>query len=73
VLIGKFALALAAGVTLPALQIFQYQPGHPESAVALGLTYALLPLLFKGLALGVLFSQSSRFSLVRDCSRKEST
>lgn len=73
VLIGKFALALAAGVTLPALQVFQYQPGHPESAVALGLTYALLPLLFKGLALVVLFSQSSRFSLSRVCSRKEST
>jgi len=73
VLIGKFALALAAGVTLPALQVFQYQPGHPESAVALGLTYALLPLLFKGLALVVLFSQSSRFSLMRACSRKEST
>jgi Na+/melibiose symporter-like transporter len=73
VLIGKFALALAAGLALPALQVFQYQPGHPESALALSLIYAVLPLLFKGLALVVLFSKSSRSCLTRVCSRKESS
>ena len=73
VLIGKFALALAAGLALPALQVFNYQPGHPESTLALSLLYAVLPLLFKGLALMVLFSQSFRSCLTRVCSRKESS
>jgi len=73
VLIGKFALALAAGLALPALQIFQYQPGHPESALALSRIYAFLPLLFKGLAIVVLFSQFPCSCLTRVNARKESS
>lgn len=73
VLLGKLALALAAGLALPALQAFNYRPGNPESTLALTLLYALLPLLFKGLALVVLFSQSPCFSLARVWSRKESS
>lgn len=73
VLIGKLALALAAGLALPALQVLQYQPGQPESALALSRMYAFLPLLFKGLAMMVLFSQFPRSCLMRACSRKESS
>lgn len=73
VLIGKLALALAAGLALPALQVFQYQPGHPESALALSRIYAFLPLLFKGLAMMVLFLQFPRSCLTRVDARKESS
>lgn len=73
VLIGKLALAIAAGLALPALQALQYQPGQPESALALSRMYAFLPLLFKGLAMMVLFLQFPRSCLTRVDSRKESS
>ena len=50
VLIGKFALAVAAGLALPSLKMFDYQPGQPASAGALIVLYAFLPMVFKALA-----------------------
>lgn len=47
VLIGKFALALAAGMVLPSLKAFGYQPGLPETTGSLVFLYVLLPILFK--------------------------
>ncbi len=50
-LLGKSALALAAGLGLPALAIFGYNPALPEqthqSLLALSTAYALLPCLLK--------------------------
>lgn len=50
VLIGKFALAVAAGMALPGLKLFDYQPGQPATAGALILLYVFLPMVFKALA-----------------------
>ena len=72
VLIGKFALALAAGFALPALQFFEYRPGNSESASALTSLYVFLPFLFKCLAMIILFSQSLRHFLTRVQIQKES-
>ena len=72
VLIGTFALALAAGLALPALQFFDYRPGHSESASALTWLYVFLPFVFKCLAMIILFSQSFRHFLIRVQTRKES-
>jgi GPH family glycoside/pentoside/hexuronide:cation symporter len=47
VLIGKFALALAAGMVLPSLKIFGYQPGLAQTTGPLVFLYVLLPILFK--------------------------
>ena len=55
VLIGKFALALSAGLALPALQFFDYQPGQSGSVSALTSIYVFFPLLFKALAVIALF------------------
>ena len=54
-LISKLALALAAGLSLPLLEAWGYVPGVPASATSVTLLYAFLPLIFKVLALGVLF------------------
>ena len=45
-------LALAAGLALPLLALFEYQPGteSADGLLALSLVYALLPLAFKLLA-----------------------
>ncbi len=50
--LGKLNLALAAGVALPLLALFGYQPGKEsgEGLLALSWVYALLPLVFKLLA-----------------------
>lgn len=50
VLIGKFALAVAAGLALPGLKVLGYQPGVPQTSFALMLLYVFLPMLFKALA-----------------------
>ncbi len=53
-LCSKLTMALAAGIALPLLQMGHYQPGitNSESALAqLSLCYALLPCLFKLVAL----------------------
>jgi Na+/melibiose symporter-like transporter len=50
VLIGKFALAVAAGLSLPGLKALSYQPGQPSTAEALVALYVFLPIVFKALA-----------------------
>ena len=45
----KMALALAAGLTLPALQYFGFDPNQPtagDGLLALKVTYCVVPLLF---------------------------
>ena len=71
VLLGKFALALAAGLALPALQLFGYQPGRTDSVLPLSLLYTLLPLFFKLMAMGVLFSSTFEYFFTRAHARKE--
>lgn len=53
-LCAKLNLALAAGLALPLLALFGYTPGS-DATTALSLTYAVLPLLFKSLAAGLLW------------------
>jgi len=55
VLIGKLALAVAAGVTLPTLSFFNYQPGVLGSVTPLVTLYVLLPIVFKFAATAILF------------------
>jgi Na+/melibiose symporter-like transporter len=50
VLIGKFALAVAAGVALPSLKLLDYQPGQPATTGSLIVLYVFLPMIFKALA-----------------------
>jgi GPH family glycoside/pentoside/hexuronide:cation symporter len=53
--ISKFTLALAAGIALPVLSYMGYVPNQPLSSVyALSFSYALLPSIFKLLALSIL-------------------
>lgn len=54
----KLNLALAAGVSLPLLQAFGYEPGSrsPEALQALTLAYCLLPCALKLLATGLLWT-----------------
>jgi Na+/melibiose symporter-like transporter len=52
--ISKFTLALAAGIALPLLEVWDYTPGGTGSVTALSAAYALLPCGFKLAALGVL-------------------
>jgi Na+/melibiose symporter-like transporter len=54
---SKLNLALAAGLALPLLQWAGYQPGSrdPQGLEMLGLTYALLPCVFKLMALALLW------------------
>lgn len=61
-LVTKFALAFAAGVTLPLLSLLGYTPGHFEGASALSWLYAGLPLVFKCFAALIVWSgfQSSK-------------
>ena len=49
---AKLNLALAAGLALPLLVLFGYQPGEAshQGLTALSLAYAVLPLAFKVLA-----------------------
>lgn len=56
-LVTKLNLALAAGVALPLLQWWGYQPGvvSAQGATALALMYGLLPCLLKACAAGLLY------------------
>ncbi len=56
-LAGKLNLALAAGISLPALAYFGYQAGTTDSTalLALSLAYGLVPCALKVLAFGALF------------------
>ena len=69
VLISKFALALSAGLALPSLKIFGYVPGQMQTTSALIFIYVLLPIVFKLIAIFVLFPQFSQRGLTRLFSR----
>jgi Na+/melibiose symporter-like transporter len=49
-LVAKLNLALAAGLALPLLDAVGYRPGQPAAATALAWAYGGLPLVFKLLA-----------------------
>ncbi len=53
--VAKLNLALAAGLALPLLAALGYSPGQQTALPALSFAYALLPLLFKGLAAALLW------------------
>ncbi|MCB1959447.1 MAG: MFS transporter [Rhodocyclaceae bacterium] len=55
--VTKVNLALAAGVALPMLAVLGYAPGatEPDALRALAIVYAGLPVLLKGLAMGLLW------------------
>jgi Na+/melibiose symporter-like transporter len=72
VLISKFALALAAGLSLPSLKLFGYVPGQFQTTAALTALYVCLPIVFKGIAILVLLPQLSGRSSSRTLVRKES-
>jgi glycoside/pentoside/hexuronide:cation symporter, GPH family len=65
VLISKFALALAAGLALPSLKLFDYVPGDVQTVGALVFIYVFLPIVFKLFAVFVLFPQLSQRWLAR--------
>ena len=48
--VAKLNLALAAGLALPAIELFGYRPGTEQGLGALVFAYAVLPILFKLLA-----------------------
>ena len=49
-LVAKLNLALAAGLSLPLLDLVAYRPGDFDSTAGLSAVYCLLPLLFKTIA-----------------------
>lgn len=53
-LITKFSLALAAGLALPMLSVFGYQPGVQGSSTSLAMVYAWFPIFFKCCAFAVI-------------------
>jgi len=62
-LVNKANLALAAGLALPLLSLAGYRPGvqDGEGVQALALLYGLLPVLLKGVALGLLWRWRGHF------------
>ncbi len=58
-LITKLSLALAAGLALPMLGLFGYQPGSQGSANSLAMVYAWLPIFFKCCAFAVMRNRTS--------------
>ena len=54
-LVAKLNFALAAGIALPALQFAGYVPGSSSGATTLALAYGGLPLIFKLVALALLW------------------
>jgi len=52
----KLALALAAGIALPLLDVAGYQPGTPAATTTLAAVYALLPCVIKLAAAGLLWA-----------------
>ncbi len=71
-LIAKLALALAAGLSLPLLDVLGYRPGQPATAWALTGLYVFLPLVFKALAILALFPRRRPVLPYRAVSRTES-
>lgn len=57
--ITKLSLALSAGLALPILGMFGYQPGTQGSAVSLAMVYAWLPIFFKCGAFAVIRNSTS--------------
>jgi Na+/melibiose symporter-like transporter len=53
--VAKLNLALAAGLALPLLALLGYVPGTQEGLPALSFAYALLPLMFKAIAVALLW------------------
>ena len=49
-LVAKLNLALAAGLSLPLLDLVGYRPGEGGATAGLATVYCLLPLLFKSAA-----------------------
>lgn len=49
-LVAKLNLALAAGLSLPLLDLVGYRPGDPATTSGLSAVYGLLPIVFKSLA-----------------------
>ena len=49
-LVAKLNLALAAGLSLPLLDLVGYRPGVAAATAGLAAVYCLLPLLFKSIA-----------------------
>ena len=54
-LVAKLNLALAAGLSLPLLDLAGYRPGDIESTAGLSVVYCLLPLVFKTIAVVLLW------------------
>ena len=71
VLLGKLALAIAAGVTLPLLSWFDYQPGSPATATPLVALYVGLPIFLKAIAAAVLLRFPVPASVGDELSSKE--
>ena len=71
VLLGKLALAIAAGVTLPLLSWFDYQPGIPATATPLIALYVGLPIFLKAIAAAVLLRFPPPASVGDELSSKE--
>lgn len=67
-LVNKLALAASAGLALPLLAAMGYHPGatEPSALQALTLCYAVLPLLLKATALGLMWHWRSTFSTGAD-------
>lgn len=53
--IAKLNLALAAGIALPLMGLMGYQPGNAGGHEALVFAYAMLPLVFKSLAIALVW------------------
>ena len=71
VLLGKLALAIAAGVTLPLLSWFDYQPGIATTATPLIALYVGLPIFLKAIAAAVLLRFPPPASVGDELSSKE--
>ena len=71
VLLGKLALAIAAGVTLPLLSWFDYQPGIATTATPLIALYVGLPIFLKAIAAAVLLRFPVPASVGDELSSKE--
>lgn len=63
--VAKLNLALAAGLALPLLAWFGYQPGRDAGLAPLVFAYALLPLAFKALAAWLLWYWRSSLEIER--------
>ena len=72
-LIGKLALAVAAGVTLPLLSWLDYRPGASDTAAPLMWLYVGLPIVLKIVAAAALLRFPTSFSSVHSNSIKDSS